>query len=68
LLEDARQLAFEDVIDLTYVAEIERGRRDLSLLVDGQIADALSVALPKLLSEETMLAGLSSPSDCRRVL
>ncbi len=45
------QLAFEAEIDLTYVGGIERGRRNPSLLVMARIADALSVPLPKLLSE-----------------
>jgi transcriptional regulator with XRE-family HTH domain len=45
------QLAFEAEIDLTYVGGIERGKRNPSLLVMARIADALSVALPKLLSD-----------------
>ena len=45
------QLAFEAEIDLTYVGGIERGKRNPSLLVMARIADALSVPLPKLLSE-----------------
>lgn len=45
------QLAFEAEIDLTYMGGIERGRRNPSLLVMGRIADALSVPLPRLLSE-----------------
>jgi DNA-binding XRE family transcriptional regulator len=45
------QLAFEAEIDLTYMGGIERGRRNPSLLVMARIADALSVPLPKLLSE-----------------
>jgi transcriptional regulator with XRE-family HTH domain len=50
VLEDARQLAFEADIDLTYMGGIERGRRNPSLLVMARIADALSVSLPMLLS------------------
>ena len=45
------QLAFEAEIDLTYLGAIERGRRNPSLLVMARIAKALSVTLPKLLSE-----------------
>ena len=45
------QLAFDAEIDLTYLGCIERGRRNPSLLVMARIADALSVPLPKLLSE-----------------
>ena len=45
------QLAFEAEIDLTYMGGIERGKRNPSLLVMGRIAEALSVALPKLLGE-----------------
>lgn len=45
------QLAFEAEIDLTYMGGIERGRRNPSLLVMARIAKALSVSLPKLLSE-----------------
>jgi transcriptional regulator with XRE-family HTH domain len=45
------ELAFEAEIDLTYMGGIERGRRNPSLLVMARIADALSVSLPKLLSE-----------------
>jgi transcriptional regulator with XRE-family HTH domain len=45
------QLAFEAEIDLTYVGGIERGRRNPSLLVMARIADALSVPLPRLLSD-----------------
>jgi transcriptional regulator with XRE-family HTH domain len=45
------ELAFEAEIDLTYIGGIERGRRNPSLLVMARIADALSVQLPKLLSE-----------------
>ena len=45
------QLAFEAEIDLTYVGGIERGKRNPSLLVMARIADALSVTLPKLLSD-----------------
>jgi len=44
-------LAFEAELDLTYVGGIERGKRNPSLLVMARIADALGVALPKLLSE-----------------
>jgi transcriptional regulator with XRE-family HTH domain len=43
------KLAFEAEIDLTYMGGIERGKRNPSLLVMARIADALSVALPKLL-------------------
>jgi transcriptional regulator with XRE-family HTH domain len=45
------ELAFEAKIDLTYVGGIERGKRNPSLLVIARIADALSVSLPRLLSE-----------------
>jgi transcriptional regulator with XRE-family HTH domain len=45
------ELAFEAEIDLTYMGAIERGRRNPSLLVMARIAAALSVPLPKLLSE-----------------
>jgi transcriptional regulator with XRE-family HTH domain len=45
------QLAFDAEIDLTYLGGIERGKRNPSLLVIARIADALSVPLPKLLSE-----------------
>jgi transcriptional regulator with XRE-family HTH domain len=45
------QLAFEAEIDLTYVGGIERGKRNPSLLVMGRIAEALSVALPKLFQD-----------------
>ncbi len=45
------QLAFEAEIDLTYVGGIERGKRNPSLMVMARIADALSVALTKLLQE-----------------
>jgi transcriptional regulator with XRE-family HTH domain len=45
------QLAFDAEIDLTYMGGIERGKRNPSLLVMGRIAEALSVALPKLLGE-----------------
>lgn len=44
-------LAFEAKIDLTYVGGIERGKRNPSLLVMARIADALSVPLPRLLSD-----------------
>jgi transcriptional regulator with XRE-family HTH domain len=45
------QLAFEAEIDLTYMGGIERGKRNPSLAVMGRIAKALSVPLPKLLSD-----------------
>jgi transcriptional regulator with XRE-family HTH domain len=45
------QLAFDAQIDLTYLGGIERGKRNPSLLVMARIAEALSVPLPKLLSE-----------------
>jgi transcriptional regulator with XRE-family HTH domain len=45
------ELAFEAKIDLTYMGGIERGRRNPSLLVMVRIAKALSVPLPKLLSD-----------------
>ncbi len=45
------ELAFEAEIDLTYMGGIERGRRNPSLLVMVRIAKALSVSLPKLLSD-----------------
>jgi transcriptional regulator with XRE-family HTH domain len=45
------ELAFEAKLDLTYVGGIERGRRNPSLLVMARIAAALSVALPKLLTD-----------------
>jgi len=45
------QLAFEAEIDLTYLGGIERGKRNPSLLVMVRIAEALSVSLPRLLSD-----------------
>jgi len=45
------KLAFEAEIDLTYVGGIERGKRNPSLLVLAQIAEALSTPLGKLLSD-----------------
>jgi transcriptional regulator with XRE-family HTH domain len=42
-------LAHEADLDLTYVGGIERGKRNPSLLVMGQIAEALSTPLVKLL-------------------
>jgi DNA-binding XRE family transcriptional regulator len=45
------QLAFDAQIDLTYLGGIERGKRNPSLLVMARIGKALSVSLPKLLSE-----------------
>jgi len=45
------QLAFEAEIDLTYMGGIERGKRNPSLMVMARIAKALSVPLPKLLSD-----------------
>jgi transcriptional regulator with XRE-family HTH domain len=45
------ELAFEAEIDLTYMGGIERGRRNPSLLVIVRIAEALSVAPAKLLTE-----------------
>jgi transcriptional regulator with XRE-family HTH domain len=45
------ELAFQAKIDLTYLGGIERGRRNPSLLVMARIAKALSVPLPKLLSD-----------------
>ena len=45
------ELAFEAKIDLTYMGGIERGKRNPSLLVMVRIAKALSVPLPKLLSD-----------------
>ena len=45
------QLAHEAGIDLTYVGGIERGRRNPSVKVLGQIADALSVHPRELLAE-----------------
>jgi transcriptional regulator with XRE-family HTH domain len=45
------ELAFEAEIDLTYVGGIERGKRNPSLLVMARIAAALSIPLPKLLSD-----------------
>ena len=44
-------LAFAAEIDLTYVGGIERGKRNPSLMVMARIAEALSVSLPKLLSD-----------------
>lgn len=46
------QLAFEADLDLTYIGEIERGRRNPSLLAMARIAAALSVSLVKLVSEQ----------------
>src|SRR5262249_43957308 len=45
------QLAFASKIDLTYLGGIERGRRNPSLMVMARIAEALGVALPRLLSD-----------------
>lgn len=45
------QLAFAAEIDLTYMGGIERARRNPTLAVMARIAKALSVPLPKLLSE-----------------
>jgi transcriptional regulator with XRE-family HTH domain len=45
------ELAFQAKIDLTYLGGIERGKRNPSLLVMARIAKALSVPLPKLLSD-----------------
>jgi transcriptional regulator with XRE-family HTH domain len=45
------ELAFQAKIDLTYLGGIERGKRNPSLLVMARIAKALSVQLPKLLSD-----------------
>jgi transcriptional regulator with XRE-family HTH domain len=45
------QLAFDAEIDLTYLGGIERGERNPSLLVMARLAEALSVALPRLLTE-----------------
>lgn len=45
------KLAFEAKIDLTYMGGIERGIRNPSLLVMCRIANALSVPLTKLLSD-----------------
>jgi len=45
------ELAFEAEIDLTYMGGIERGRRNPSLMVMARIAKALSIPLPKLLSD-----------------
>jgi transcriptional regulator with XRE-family HTH domain len=45
------QLAFAAAIDLTYLGGIERGRRNPSLMVMARIAEALSVSLPRLLSD-----------------
>lgn len=45
------ELAFAAKIDLTYVGDIERGRRNPSLLVMARIADALSVPLQNLIAD-----------------
>jgi transcriptional regulator with XRE-family HTH domain len=45
------QLAFASKIDLTYLGGIERGRRNPSLMVMARIAEALGVALQRLLSD-----------------
>jgi transcriptional regulator with XRE-family HTH domain len=45
------ELAFEAEIDLTYMGGIERGNRNPSMMVMARIAEALSVPLPKLLSD-----------------
>jgi transcriptional regulator with XRE-family HTH domain len=45
------QLAFDAEIDLTYLGGIERGRRNPSLMVMARIAEALSVPLPRLLTD-----------------
>jgi transcriptional regulator with XRE-family HTH domain len=49
------KLAFEAEIDLTYMGGIERGKRNPSLLVMARIADALSVPLARLLSDQYWL-------------
>jgi transcriptional regulator with XRE-family HTH domain len=46
------EFAFEAKIDLTYIGAIERGRCNPSLLVMARIADALSVPLARLLSDQ----------------
>ncbi|WP_172787555.1 MULTISPECIES: helix-turn-helix domain-containing protein [Bradyrhizobium] len=46
------KLAFEADLDLTYIGGIERGRRNPSLSAMARIAEALSVPLVKLLSEQ----------------
>ena len=46
------KLAFEADLDLTYIGGIERGRRNPSLMAMAQIAEALSVSLVKLVSEQ----------------
>jgi transcriptional regulator with XRE-family HTH domain len=51
MLEGRRRLAFEVDIDLTYMGAVECGRGNPSLLAMDRIADALSVPLPRLLSE-----------------
>jgi transcriptional regulator with XRE-family HTH domain len=45
------QLAFASKIDLTYLGGIERSQRNPSLMVMARIAEALSVPLPRLLSD-----------------
>lgn len=44
------ELAFNAAISKTYVCEIERGSRAVSIDVMGRIADALDMPLSKLLS------------------
>jgi transcriptional regulator with XRE-family HTH domain len=46
LLKDARQLAFEADIDLTYMGGIERGRRNPSLLMMARIAARYRLRYP----------------------
>lgn len=43
------ELAFEAQVSKTYICEIERGSRAVSIDVMGRIADALEVPLEKLL-------------------
>jgi transcriptional regulator with XRE-family HTH domain len=45
------ELALEAEIDPKYLGGIEHGKRNPSLLVMGQIANALSVSVVKLLSD-----------------
>lgn len=49
------ELAFNANISKTYVSEIERGSRSVSIDVMGRIADALDIPLPILLQTDLNL-------------
>lgn len=48
------ELAFNAAISKTYVCEIERGSRAVSIDVMGRIADALEIPLEKLLHNDLL--------------